>query len=135
MGSIAMGRAVSAALDSVLEPEGFAKGQYDEGGVDGAGPIQVIFCAAHDELSDRHPGLPQGDDQERGVGACIDLVIDVTSDGVIGLLMFERFSFAETLRLIGRPHDAITLGQVEGRPLDEGLPLIAAPLGRLLFDA
>ena len=50
-----------AALDPVLVPVGFQGGQYGEGGDDREGDAQIIFCAAHEQLSDRHPRLPQAD--------------------------------------------------------------------------
>lgn len=75
MSRYSVGRVVSAALDPVLVPAGFAAGQYGdhvEDDEDRPTGSQVIFCAAHDEISDRHPWLPQADNQERGVGACVD---------------------------------------------------------------
>ena len=74
--ALSFGRVVSAALDPALMPAGFAGGQHG-----GDGRAQVIFCATHDEFSDRHPFLPQANDQDRGLGACIDLVIDVSAEG------------------------------------------------------
>lgn len=76
MGAVRSGRVVSTALDPVLMPAGFQKGQYDEGGEDREGDAQIIYCVGHDEFSVRHPWLPQANQQEPG-GACVDLVIEV----------------------------------------------------------
>ena len=45
-----VGRTISAVFDPVLVPAGFLAGQH--------GADQVIFCAGHDELSDRYKTDP-----------------------------------------------------------------------------
>ena len=126
------GRAVSAVLDPVLVPVGFAPGQYGAGGDDPPAPAQVVFCAAHDELSDRYPRLPQAGAQERDRGACIDLVVQVTADGSFDFLDLEAVPLRDTLRQVGLDADADAVAGVEGRPLLEGLPGVEAAL-RSLF--
>src|SRR5436305_2034254 len=65
------------ALEPVLVPIGFQPGQEGEG--------QLIFCAGLETLSDAYPGLPQGWNRPTGVGACIDLVVDLSDSGIRGL--------------------------------------------------
>jgi hypothetical protein len=107
-------------------PAGFAGGQHG-----GDGRAQVIFCATHDEFSDRHPFLPQANDQDRGLGACIDLVIDVSAEGNVGFVDLERFSLEETLRHVGRPEDADRVAKVVGLAVADALPVMGAVLRRL----
>ena len=87
---------VSAALDPVLVPEGFAAGQ--------CGDTQAIYCAGHDELSDRFPALPQSNAQVRGRGCCIDLVVDLAGDGVH--VSLEGLPLTETLLAVQLYDDA-----------------------------
>lgn len=83
--------ATRAALDHVLVREGFAAGQGDG--------TQVIYCANHDDISDRFPRLPQASAQPRGRGCCIDLVIDQQNSGLQLHLEGERLS--DTLQTLG----------------------------------
>lgn len=134
MSPYSLGRVVSAALDPVLVPAGFAAGQYGDhgdGGEDRPTGSQVIFCAAHDELSDLHPWLPQADSQERGVGACVDLVVDIDDQSRVEFIHLEGLSLEETLRRVGRPADADALARVDGQAVEDALPVVASVLKRL----
>jgi hypothetical protein len=130
-----VGHLVSEALDPVLVPAGFAAGQYGDEGVEPRAGRQVIFCAAHDKLSDRYPRLPQANAQEREVGACIDLVIEVDRDDRISFVDLEGPSLEETLRDVGQVADAQAVAAVVGGALADGLPVIEAALRRMLVDA
>ena len=66
-----------AALDPVLVPYGFAPGQAGAS----AGSAQVIWCAGYDEVSAHYPQLPPSGEQERGRGACVDVVLTAHDDG------------------------------------------------------
>lgn len=125
MGHVDFGRAVSAALDAVLVPAGFLPGQ-------GGGP-QVTFCAAHDDISDDYPSLPQANAQRRDVGACIDLVVDGDEQGRLRFADLEGLSLVATLQRIGRDQDADALLRVHGAPPEEAVPVLADVLARL-FD-
>lgn len=130
MGVVGAGRLVSLSLDPVLVPAGFLSAQYGE---DGAGNGQVIFCAAHDEFSRRHPLLPQANAQQQ-VGTCVDLVIDVQADGTLGRLDLEGVSVAQTLHHAGLGTDGEEVAGLDGRPIAEGLPVLAAALTRLFGE-
>ena len=130
MGAMGSGRLVSLSLDPVLAPAGFLAGAY---GDDGAGTVQVLFCAAHDEFSRRHPRLPQANAQEQ-IGTCVDLVIDVQADGTLGRLDLEGLSLAETLHRTGLVADGDEVAELDGRPMAEALPVLAAALKRLLGE-
>jgi hypothetical protein len=124
MGSFAVGPIVSAALDPVLTPAGFTAGQYGD-------DTQVIFCAGHDDLSDRFPWLPQANSQQRDEGACTDLMIDATDDGRFDAARFEELSLEETLRTVGHTDAAEDVRGLGGATLDRALPVLAATLTRL----
>lgn len=124
------GRLVTLALDPVLVPAGFLPGQ---GGADGEGAVQVVFCMAHDELSRRYPRLPQADQQQRP-GACVDLVVEARADGSLTRLDLEDTSVEQTLLHAGLVADGAAVSQVGGRPLAESLPVIEAALRRLFAD-
>jgi hypothetical protein len=135
MGSLAAGRAVSAALDPVLTAAGFAGGQYGEGGGDQPGPWQIIFCAGHDDLSDRHPWMPQANAQRHAEGACIDLVVHTTLDDRFDWADLEGLTLDETLRRVGNDDDANAVRAVHLTRLDTALPVLAAALARLFGEA
>ena len=120
------GRSVSAVLDPVLVPQGFAAGQY--------GGHQVIYCAAHDAFSDRFPALPQSNAQDRGRGCCIDLVVEQDAAGVLRLSL-EVQPLPETLRAVGLVDDAATVDRIGEAPLDTALPAVAEILSRLFRTA
>ena len=122
-----IGRLVSRALDPVLVPAGFQGGQY---GDDRGGDIQIIFCAAHDDFSRRHPQLPQANQQQRD-GTCVDLVADIGSDGAVGRLDLEGTSVAETLRHVGLVEDGEAVARLTGCAVVDGLPVIEVALRRL----
>lgn len=86
MDTATVGAMVRGALEPILLPVGFSRGQQ---GSDLAGRVQVIFCAAHDQLSDHYPLLPQANAQARGKGACIDMVLDSTG-GTLDTVDFEE---------------------------------------------
>lgn len=131
MGSVGIGRLVSLALDPVLMPAGFQGGQY---GDDGAGDLQIIFCAPHDEFSLRHGHLPPANQQQPD-GTCVDLVVDIWADGTLGRLDLEGTSLAETLRGVGLLAHEDAVARVDGRLVAEGLPAIEAALRRLFGNA
>jgi hypothetical protein len=119
-----VGRAVSAALDPVLVPAGFLPGQH------GDNSDHVTFCAAHDDLSDRYPSLPQANSHERGKRRCIDLLIDQDQDGPLRLVLEDR-SLADTLRALGRDGDAESVERTLTAPIPTALPVLADVLSRL----
>ena len=116
---------VSAALDPVLVPEGFAAGQ--------CGDTQAIYCAGHDELSDRFPALPQSNAQVRGRGCCIDLVVDLAGDGVH--VSVEGLPLTETLLAVRLCDDAAVAATFRDAPLGVALPALAEILPRLFRAA
>jgi len=119
------GRAVSACLDPVLVPAGFAAGQ--------SGGSQVIFCAAHDDLSDRYPTLPQSDAYERGSGRCIDLLVEHDKDGALRLDLEGR-SLAQTLHSL-HLDDADMVERTVNAPLSIALPGLADVLSELFHSS
>ncbi len=119
-------RSVSSALDPVLIPEGFAAGQCWD--------TQAIYCGGHDELSDRFPALPQSGAQARGLGCCIDLVVDYADAGLH--VSLEGTALAETLHALRLHGDAATLERLEGAPLDDAaLRALADILPRMFREA
>jgi hypothetical protein len=116
---------VRAALDPVLVPRGFASGQGD-------GP-QVIFCAPYDLLADRHPRLPQVGEQQRGVGACLDLVVTDDDAGPVTFRL-EGWSLADTLREVGLDDRAAGVDKAQQEDLASALHAVAAALEDLLPD-
>ena len=116
---------VSAALDPVLVPEGFAAGQ--------CGDTQAIYCTGHDELSDRFPALPQSNAQVRGRGCCIDLVVDLAGDGVH--VSLEGLPLTETLLAVQLYDDAAVAATFRDAPLEVALPALAEILPRLFRAA
>jgi hypothetical protein len=130
VGSIADGRTVSAALDPVLTPVGFAAGQYGGGGEGRYISGQTIFCAAHDEFGNRYQWMPQANRQERGIGCCTDLVVETTKSRFDSARL-EHLSLQETLRQVGHDDDAEEVSRVQGAALAEALPILGASLERL----
>ena len=122
-----IGRLVSRALDPVLVPEGFQGGQH---GDDREGDVQIIFCAAHDDFSRRHPHLPQANQQQHA-GTCVDLVVDIWADGTLVRLDLEGTSVAATLRHAGLVEEGEAVEQLRGRAVVESLPVIEPALRRL----
>lgn len=120
------GSLVRLSLDPVLVPAGFQAGQ---GGVDDDGSTQVIFCARYDEFRHRYPLLPQASADDPVT--CVDLVVDVDADGRPARLDLEGMSLAATLVRAGMGADGEAVSQVGGRPMAEGLPVVAAALSRL----
>jgi hypothetical protein len=116
---------VRAALDPVLVPRGFASGQ-------GEGP-QVIFCAPYDLLADRHPRLPQSGEQQRGVGACLDLVVTDDGTGYVSFAL-EGLPLVDTLREVGLDDQATGVDQAQQRDLANALEAAARALEDLLAD-
>jgi len=118
-------RSVGAALDPVLVPEGFAAGQ--------CGESQAIYCGGHDVLSDRFPALPQSNAQTRGLGCCIDLVVDRVEDGL--QVSLEGVALTDTLHTLHLDHDAAAVDRLAGVPLDSALRALADILPRLFRAA
>ena len=123
------GVTVSEALDPVLVPRGFAAGQYGEG-TEG----QVVFCAPFDDFSERYPHLPQSHRQQRGTGACVDLVIDVDRDRGISSTDLKAYPIDETLRDLGLPAEAGALRAALAGPLESQLDGVGLAL-RMLFES
>ena len=90
-------RELSAALDPVLVPVGFAAGQF--------GGTQAIFCAEHDTFSDRFPHLPPANEQERGAGCCVDVDVDVDAADRMEVQV-EGWPLAEVVHAAGLGHRA-----------------------------
>ncbi len=118
-------RSVSAALDPVLVPEGFAAGQ--------CGGSQAIYCAGHDELSDRFPALPQSNAQVRGLGGCIDLVVAYDDYGL--QVRLKGMALTDTLHALQLDDDAAAVERLASAPLDAALRALADILPRLFRAA
>lgn len=117
--------AVTTALNPVLVPEGFAVGQ--------GGESEVIYCASHDDFSDRFPALPQSNAQARQHGACVDLVL---REGAKGLeVSLEGAALTDSLRAVRLEDEAAAFDRHAGAPLDVALPLLAHILPRLFRAA
>jgi hypothetical protein len=111
----------TSALDGVLVPEGFAAGQ--------GGDTQVIYCASHDELSDRFPRFPQANAQPRGLGCCIDLVVRSRETGFE--VDFESVSLSDTLRVLDLEEAAGSVDQFAQEPLTTALATLVEVLPQL----
>lgn len=118
-------RSVSAALDPVLVPHGFMAGQ--------CGDIQAIYCAGHDDFSDHFPALPQSNAQARGLGCCIDLVLDRVDHDLS--VTFEGLALTDTLHALRLHDDAAVVDHLGDAPLDDALQALGEILGRLLRAA
>jgi hypothetical protein len=118
-------RSVSAALDPVLVPYGFMAGQ--------CGDSQAIYCAGHDDLSDHFPALPQSNAQVRGLGCCIDLVLNQVDHGLS--VTFEGLALTDTLHAVRLHDDAAVVARLGDAPLDEGLQTLGDILHRLFRAA
>lgn len=115
----------TAALDPLLTREGFAAGQ--------GGGSQIIYCAGHDDFSDRFPRLPQADAQGRGHGYCIDLVIEYRDPGLEVAL--EGEPLAQTLRELQLDEAALFMDEVRTMPLADALCALAEVLPQLFRAA
>ncbi|MFH7324286.1 hypothetical protein [Aeromicrobium sp. HA] len=114
---------VRAALDPLLEPAGFARGQGD-GADDG-----VIYCAAHDEFSARFPALPQAYEDGDEEWACTDLVLDF---GERFTARLEGLSLRETFHALQLHGDAAEAASWEEATREEALEQLPRLLTRLL---
>lgn len=113
--------ATTSALDGVLVREGFAAGQ--------GGDAQVIYCAGHDELSDRFPRLPQANAQQRGLGCCVDLVVTHRGTGLE--VDFEGESLSVTLRTLGLDEAATSVDEFAREPFSTALATLVEVLPQL----
>jgi hypothetical protein len=111
----------TAALDGLLTREGFMAGQ--------GGDTEVIYCASHDELSDRFPRLPQANAQPRGLGCCVDLVIDQHEPGV--QVVLEGEPLARTLRALHLDEAAQSVDGLGSMPLHAALESLVEVLPQL----
>ncbi len=111
----------TAALDRVLVREGFLAGQ--------GGDTQVIYCASHDELSDRFPRLPQANAQPRGRGCCIDLVIDQQDSGL--QVSLEGEPLPDTLRALQLHEAGKSVDGIAGVQLTAALASLVDVLSQL----
>lgn len=125
METVDFASSVSRALDPVLVPLGFAAGQ--------CGHDQAIFCGDFDGLSDRFPGLPQSSAQQRGLGCCIDLVVDRADPGLD--VHLEGTPLPAALRALGLHDGAAVADGLARAPLDEALERLADVLPRLFGAA
>lgn len=115
----------TAALDRLLAREGFAAGQ--------AGGSEIIYCAGHDDLSDRFPRLPQADAQPRGQGCCIDLVIEHREPGLeVGL---EGEPLANTLRALRLDEAALATEGIGAMGVADALDALVEVLPQLFRAA
>ena len=95
----------------------------------------MIFCAAHDEFSDRHSKLPQANRQPRGQGCCIDFIVEADLvHGRFNRVDLEEFSLRETLQRVGLDNEADLLSVALSKETAEVLPVVAHVLERL-FEA
>jgi len=117
---------ICGALDPVLVPAGFAAGQG--GRHDSAG--QVIYCAGHDDFSERHPALPQAGDQQYNDSPCTDLVVEYDGDHIMKLDL-EGIAVRDTLRAIGRQADADAVERALKQPVEPALSVLGPVLRRL----
>lgn len=115
----------TAALDPLLTREGFAAGQ--------GGGSEIIYCAGHDDVSDRFPRLPQADAQARGHGYCIDLVIEHRDPGLEVAL--EGESLAKTLRDLQLHEAALSIDEIRAMPLADALCALVEVLPQLFRAA
>ena len=113
--------ATTAALDGLLTREGFMAGQ--------GGDTGVIYCAGQDELSDRFPRLPQANAQPRGLGCCVDLVIDQREPGV--QVVLEGEPLTRTLRALRLDEAAQSIDGISSMPLDAALETLVEVLPQL----
>lgn len=111
----------TAALDGVLTREGFMAGQ--------GGETEVIYCASHDELSDRFPRLPQANAQPRRIGCCIDLVIDQHEPGL--QVVLEGEPHPRTLRALHLDEVAQSVEGIGAMPLAAALESLVDVLPQL----
>jgi hypothetical protein len=111
----------TSALDRVMIRHGFAAGP--------GGDVQVIYCASHDELSDRFPRLPQANAQPRGVGRCIDLVITDLESGLE--VNFEGEPLSDTLRALGLDEAAKSIDELAWAPPTVALSTLVEVLPQL----
>lgn len=113
--------ATTAALDGVLTREGFMAGQ--------GGDTEVIYCAGHDELSDRFPRLPQANAQPRDRGCCVDLVVDQHDPGL--QVVLEGEALPRTLRALHLDEAAQAVDAAAELPLAEALEVLVGVLPQL----
>lgn len=122
-----------AAVDPVLVPAGFLPGQGggdDERGQRGS----VLWCGAYDDLFRDRPGMTGGE-QELGVGACVDVMVDLHRDAgpwLISGVRVEVRSLADLLWEAGDEAGAVRAEALDGAVLEPALPELADLLARLL---
>jgi hypothetical protein len=120
----------------ILNPDflgaGFAPAQY------GGPPLEpsgVIYCASFDEFAARHSGLPQANEQKRGVGACVDLLIEVDGDDRLTEVRLEGHSLYETCRSTDRTQEAEAAATIVGSDVIDALDTMRPILRSLLAEA
>ena len=119
-----------AAVDPVLVPAGFLPAQ---GGGDGERG-QVLWCGAYDDLARDRPGLTGGE-QELGVGACVDVTVDLRREAGqwrVSGVRIEVQPLAEVLRQAGDEEGAVRADALVGAALGPALPELADLLAGLL---
>jgi hypothetical protein len=115
---------VRAVIDPIVLPLGFTCGQ--------AGGSQVIFCAALDEFATRFPRLPQAGEQQRGTGACVDLVVTADDDRMeIASVRLEGTPLEEALRGVGLAEHADAVHNALSGDLTGALNVVASALRHL----
>lgn len=108
---------VRAAVEPVLAPRGFAAAQAGWSG----GELGVTWCAGHDDLAARFPGLPSSQEQPVGVGACVDVVLTARHDGSAWRLSaaeVEGAALAACLDRVGDRAAAARAGALDGAELE-----------------
>lgn len=119
------------AVDAVLVPHRFAPGQV--GADDRRG--QLTWCAAADELAERFPWLPPGQERAEGRGAgCADVVVDVVRSDDAWLVSDVRLEGDSLARLLADrwPVDAQRAASMVGSPVVDCLVLLPSLLAALL---
>jgi hypothetical protein len=123
----AFGRQVKAILDEVVGPYGFAGGQ---GGSDGArdDEIQVVFCAAYDDVVQRALTVAAPADYTVGAELCFDIVVTGSVAAGVTAVEVEGVPLAYAASATDEPKD-LALGTGH---LDDDLRTVRAELVALL---
>ena len=125
-----LGGSARAAVDAVLAPAGFLPAVGGEDGERG----QVLWCCAYDDLARDRPGLTGGE-QERGVGACVDLMVDArlqAGQWRVTAVRVELQPLTEVLRRAGDEAGAVRAEALAGAALEPALAELADLLSGLL---
>jgi len=122
-------RTAAEILNPILVGAGFAPAQY------GGSPLEpsgVTYCASFDHFAARHPRLPQASEEQRGVGACVDLVIQVDGEDRVTEVHLEGHDLDDTCRLTDCNEDAEAAATIIGSDVLAALDTLS-PILRSLF--